>query len=158
MPETYRDRKRQEAWIKAEARRQVAQEQADALTALGVPCAVRSGRVTLLDPEGLVLTARAVSAVIDQMRRVATKVGEVDESWKALSPDQQRAALDAWRPQLPTAEATRGALPRTAPPEGDCLPQAPEAVREAHRPADDVPDFRPDDYPKPQWASEGGQG
>lgn len=53
MPDTYRDRKRQQAWAKAEAKRVIAQEQADALTALGVPCAQRSGWVVLLDPVGL---------------------------------------------------------------------------------------------------------
>ena len=47
---TYRDRKRQQAWAKAEAKRVIAQEQADALTELGVPCAQRSGWVVLLDP------------------------------------------------------------------------------------------------------------
>lgn len=50
MPDSYRDRKRQQAWAKAEAKRVIAQEQADALTELGVPCAQRSGWVVLLDP------------------------------------------------------------------------------------------------------------
>ena len=49
----YRESKRQQAWAKAEAKRVIAQEQADALTALGVPCAQRSGWVVLLDPVGL---------------------------------------------------------------------------------------------------------
>lgn len=39
--------------IKAAHRAAIAQEQADALTALGVPCAVRSGWVVILDVDGL---------------------------------------------------------------------------------------------------------
>ena len=53
MPDSRRDQMRQAQWIKRETKRRAAQEQADALTALGVPCAVRSGWVALLDPVGL---------------------------------------------------------------------------------------------------------
>jgi len=49
----YRESKRQQAWATAEAKRVIAQEQADALTALGVPCAQRDGWCVLLDPDGL---------------------------------------------------------------------------------------------------------
>ena len=103
-----RDRKRQQAWIKAEARRQVAQERADALTELGVPCAQRSGWVVLLDPEGLMARLAHCGCI-----------------WCC-------------------ARNAPGVIPGEA--HARCCGRSP------------VPDFRPDDYPKPQWPDEGSRG
>ena len=111
MPETYRDQKRQQAWAKAEAKRVIAQEQADALTDLGVPCAQRSGWVVVLDPVGLRIKLDPSGAVT---------------GWPAAS-----AALAAKLPQTPTADATRAAETRPDLPEGDWA-QMDERVSDRH--------------------------
>lgn len=119
---TDRDRKRQEAWIKAEARRQVAQEQADALTALGVPCAVRSGWVALLDPVGLGARVGELTARLDAIAQTAEQiayncecqVGGVD----ALSVDTDWLLSESrWRPDVwPPSPATEATLPAVTTP------------------------------------------
>lgn len=153
MPDSRRDQMRQAQWIKRETKRRAAQEQADALTALGVPCAQRSGWVALLDPEGLMARLAHCGCMWCCAHNAPGVIpGEAHARCCGRSPVTTASIVT---PQTPTAEAARGALPRTAPPGGDCLPQA---VTGPHRAADDVPDFRPDDYPATQWPDEGSRG
>ena len=88
----------------------MAQERADALTELGVPCAQRSGWVVLLDPVGLRIKLDPSGAVTG-------------------SPELESLGT-------PATEATLAPEPLSAPPEGDSLPKAAEGAIEARRARD----------------------
>lgn len=121
MPDTYRDQLRQAQWANAEAKRVLAQEQADALTALGVPACVRSGWVALADPFGLLVKLDPSGAVTGWPQTAATEATLPTVTTPATEPHS-----GARRRARAFAE-----LRRIAPPACRCRPVGPTDLRHA---------------------------
>jgi len=174
MPDSYRDRKRQQAWINAEARRQVAQEQAEALTALGVPCAVRSGWVAMLDPFGLLVKLDPNGAATGWPQTAAAEATLPTVTTPATEPHSGKgvgsaAHREARRRARAWAELRRIDPPCSCPEQtyldrvatyttpAGVEPHAATCPRNGQLEGDRL-DWLATDYPATQWPSEGGRG